>query len=198
MQQKSETGDASSDQPGTRRQRLNSAGDFADRQTENNTQGENVNPTLDSSTTRNPKSEINGQSESSMLDSSGDASIQTTEDTNGANGEADEGDCDTVTDQYLRTSLQMEASRSGGHRAGFDAFMTGFVLACFLSKHTTLKDDHKTVLGAGIRLASLAGAEALTNKLYAMGKDQPMIIARSNFCTTSKNHRERIQKLKKV
>jgi target of EGR1 protein 1 len=103
-----------------------------------------------------------------------------------------------ITDAYLQSSLRLEESRSGGHRAGFDAFMTGFVLACFISKHCTMGQDGGRVVGAGIKFSQLTGLEGLTNKIYATGKDQPIIVAKSNFCNPSKNHMDRMQKLRKM
>ncbi|XP_076441260.1 target of EGR1 protein 1-like [Babylonia areolata] len=117
--------------------------------------------------------------------------------TNKANG-IDEEDYDLITEAYLQSSLQLEKSRSGGHRAGFDAFMTGFILACLLSKHTTVDNAGLRAIGAGIQLRQLSGLESLCNKVYAMGKDHPMIVGKSNFCQPSKNHRERKEKLKKA
>lgn len=107
-------------------------------------------------------------------------------------------DYDIITDAYLKSSFELEQGRSGGHRAGFDAFMTGFIMACFLSKHTTVEDTGKRVVGAGLKLSQLSGVESLRNKIYATGKDHPITVSKSNFCNTSKNHREKIQQLRKA
>lgn len=111
---------------------------------------------------------------------------------------ADDIDYDVITDAYLKSSHQLEKGRSGGHRAGFDAFMTGFIMACVLSKHTTVDDTGDRVVGSSLKLSQLSGSESLTNKIYAMGKDQPMTVSKSNFCSPSKNHRDRIQRVRKA
>lgn len=131
--------------------------------------------------------------ESDSMDATGDSDRST----NGRQASGAETDFDIITDEYLKTSFQLESSRSGGHRAGFDAFMTGFIMACIISKHTSVEEGLERAVGASIKLSQLTGMDSLKNKIYAMGKDHPMTVSKSNFCSPSRNHRERIQKLKK-
>ena len=112
--------------------------------------------------------------------------------------DADNVDYDAITESYLKSSIQLEKGRSGGHRAGFDAFMTGFIAACILSKHTSVAETGERALGASIKLQQLTGVDALSNKIYTMGKDQAMIVGKSNFCNPSRNHRERMQQMRKA
>jgi len=64
--------------------------------------------------------------------------------------------------------------RMKGHRAGFDAFMTGYCFACYQtelqdSKHTNIMESR--------------------NKIYLTAKDMPLTILKSHFVKTSSNHR---------
>lgn len=82
-------------------------------------------------------------------------------------------------------------SRCGGHRAGFDAFMTGYIFASFLAKFGRVKDgatEGKTVADFGV-------AEELSNRVYLGGKDFPLQIASSNFSKPSKSHLEKWERL---
>lgn len=79
----------------------------------------------------------------------------------------------------LHTNNQPINSASGNHRAGFDAFMTGFCMACYhqkLKKH----DDREFV----------DGIPELINKLNLGGKDIPLKVEKSSYCKTSANHNE--------
>ena len=148
---------------------------------------------ISASQKRNPNnSSVEGASPTDTWEDSSDSVA------NSQKNGTDDIDYDVITDAYLKSSLQLEEGRSGGHRAGFDAFMTGFIMACFLSKHTTVNDTVDRVVGSSFKLSQLSGIESLSNKIYAMGKDQPMTVSKSNFCSPSKNHRERIQRLRKA
>lgn len=99
---------------------------------------------------------------------------------------------DSIMNAYLETSFKLDESRSGCHRAGFDAFMTGFVMACLLNKHTSVQEAQDFSFGAGLKLNDLDGVEKLRNKVYATGKDQPLLVSKSAFTSASKNHKERL------
>ena len=74
-------------------------------------------------------------------------------------------------------------SSSGGHRAGYDAFMTGFIYAVYL-----------TQLGVGERERKIAEWK---NKLYLCAKDYPLSVSKSNFAKQSKEHLEKIANIRK-
>lgn len=85
----------------------------------------------------------------------------------------------------------VSVSRCGGHRAGFDAFMTGYIFASFLAKFGRVKDgvsEGRTVRDFGV-------AEELSNRVYLGGKDFPLQIASSNFSKPSKSHLEKWERL---
>lgn len=77
-------------------------------------------------------------------------------------------------------------SRCVGHRAGVDAFMTGFIMATYFLRHG--QEQCK----AGSFQESV---EEFQNKIYLTAKDIPLIISKSTFAKTSKDHREKFSKL---
>lgn len=88
-------------------------------------------------------------------------------DADGDNGEdEDEGPDDAALPPGVLPNLK--AARSQGHRAGFDAYMTGYVLAA-----THLQHPEKTVQAE------------LANKLYLGGKPRPLLLVRSAYAKPS-------------
>ena len=99
------------------------------------------------------------------------------------------GDCDFLAQKP-----------SYGHRAGFDAFMTGYVFAHFaLSQNshqkpsTTESDDSRE-----FDEAVIAGLSSMRNRLSNRNKSVPLILARSQFDKTSPGHRENCDKIAKL
>lgn len=80
-------------------------------------------------------------------------------------------------------------NRSGGHRAGFDAFMTGYIFASLFIKHGRAAEGVTSLNDFGI-------AEEFGNKVYLGGKDFPLQIAQSNFAKPSKLHAEKWERLR--
>lgn len=65
----------------------------------------------------------------------------------------------------------------GTHRAGFDAFMTGYIFA--FAKNLTAKTEEST---------SAALLSGCLNKLFLSGKSVPLHVAKSTFSKSSKAH----------
>lgn len=80
-----------------------------------------------------------------------------------------------------------EIVRSGSHRAGFDAFMTGFILSTYISQYGSYTGK--------LQLKDL-GVDQMKNAIYLTAKDHPLMIVKSSFSKTSKEHKEKFMKLK--
>ena len=99
----------------------------------------------------------------------------------------------SVTPSASSTSTSLNC---GGHRAGFDAFMTGFSFATFIV-HSTLIDQESThqseavskLLGVPIRpeFSDLN----IVNRIYLVCKDIPFMIRKSAFARHSIGHSEK-------
>ena len=70
-------------------------------------------------------------------------------------------------------------SASGNHRAGFDAFMTGFCMATYYHRFKT--QNAATFVNS---------VSKFLNKLNLSGKDIPLKVEKSQYCKTSVNHNE--------
>ena len=78
---------------------------------------------------------------------------------------------------------------AGGHRAGFDAFMTGFSLATFLVHQTKLPRNPSDFMSESINSGSLV------NRVYLVSKDFPMLVQPSAFSKRSLQHDIKMKKL---
>ena len=74
---------------------------------------------------------------------------------------------------------------SFGHRAGFDAFMTGHTFACYA---VSLAKDLPGTSVECCREAVMAGLRVMQNCLGNRGKPIPLQIAKSHFSKTSAAH----------
>ena len=88
---------------------------------------------------------------------------------------------------------------SYGHRAGFDAFMTGYVFAHFAHFAAT-QTNHKQILpmvceSLEFNEAMIAGLSPMRNKLSNRNRPVPLILAKSQFDNTSPGHRENCAKI---
>lgn len=93
-------------------------------------------------------------------------------------------------------SKAVPANRSGGHRAGFDAFMTGYIFATFAAKYRKPCGGGDSATETGT-LGDFGIADELANKVYLGGKDFPLQIAASNFARPSKAHVEKWERLQR-
>ncbi|XP_072018967.1 target of EGR1 protein 1-like [Amphiura filiformis] len=86
---------------------------------------------------------------------------------------------------------------AGCHRAGFDAFMTGFAMATFVSQHGRVPSS-ADIPSIGASFVEFYALEELVNKLYLGGKDVPLQITKSHFSKPSVTHREKMKRLGKL
>ena len=84
------------------------------------------------------------------------------------------------------SSRETKKSRTAGHRAGFDAFMTGFVFAFFAARYGTAGDD------------AAFDMDEFKNRVFLSGKDFPLTVAKSNFAKYSKEHTEKFERILKT
>ena len=72
---------------------------------------------------------------------------------------------------------------AGGHRAGYDAFMTGLIYAVYQT--TMTGDERERKIGEW------------KNKLYLSAKDYPLTVSKSNFVKQSKEHLEKLARIRR-
>ena len=99
-----------------------------------------------------------------------------------------------------KVSNVTEQRPSYGHRAGFDAFMTGYVFAHFALTQTNLKEQATPTGSLPFDEVMIAALSSMRNRLSNRNKPVPLILARSQFDKTSPGHTEnhlKIEKLKK-
>lgn len=122
----------------------------------------------------------NGDAESKGSNS--EEIMQTDNGKNGTNSDIDiKLNCEEILKMLKGNMTDEETHANGGHRAGYDAFMTGFIYAVFRTECNGLKDK----------------CDEWKNKLYLGGKDYPLSVGKSNFSKHSKQHLEKIEKLRK-
>ncbi|XP_054764335.2 target of EGR1 protein 1-like [Lytechinus pictus] len=121
------------------------------------------------------------------------------------------------SNQTKPTSLAPK--KSGSHRAGFDAFMTGFATAAFIARFGSAKTPEgngqvqssaaRPIQGGQFtsRVGQLDqpkscvdwyGIGHLTNKLYLSGKNYPLAVAKSSFTKTSLLHKDKMDMIIKL
>ena len=88
-------------------------------------------------------------------------------------------------DGHVNQSIKK--TRNCGHRAGFDAFMTGYCMATYLLQLGKKNDENEL---------SLSSLGEIANKLSLAKKDVPLQIARSHFSKPSPSHTEKLKRLR--
>jgi len=80
-------------------------------------------------------------------------------------------------------------SNSGGHRAGYDAFMTAFSFSTFLVHQTQLPANPATFWPENIK------TDKLVNRIYLVSKDFPLLVQKSAFSKCSVQHDAKMRRL---
>uniref|UniRef100_A0A8D3AXA8 Target of EGR1, exonuclease n=1 Tax=Scophthalmus maximus TaxID=52904 RepID=A0A8D3AXA8_SCOMX len=94
------------------------------------------------------------------------------------------------SDHAAVTDAQKKKAEAGTHRAGFDAFMTGYI---FAHSCTLVKTD--AVGAAGVKEEEQSWLPTCLNKVYLSGKAAPLNVVKSTFSKSSKAH---VQKMATV
>lgn len=79
---------------------------------------------------------------------------------------------------------------SNGHRAGFDAFMTGYIFASAVSEKGVWTSKDKPFTAANIGLVDQV------NKMYLMGKNIPFLIRTGTYANKSAKHCNKIVRVR--
>ncbi|CAG2162619.1 unnamed protein product [Oppiella nova] len=85
-------------------------------------------------------------------------------------------------------SINTKQSKQGAHRAGYDAFMTGYYFASYLAVNA----KSRPLPSKPLNCKSL-GISAIVNNIYLTGKDQPLRVTASSFAKTSTNHKNKTE-----
>lgn len=98
-----------------------------------------------------------------------------------------------ITKKSVTFSPQKKKPDTGTHRAGFDAFMTGFIFAhsCAIDRKTEAREDESEIA----EQEEEQWLSSCVNKVYLSGKSVPLIIVKSSFAKSSKAHLQKIQML---
>ena len=93
----------------------------------------------------------------------------------------------TAVNGHVAAGPTARVLTSGGHRAGFDAFMTGFSYLAHLAQ-STAKSETDNLLSSG-------PANELKNKVHLVYKTSPLLIYKSSFAKVSQAHADKYRKL---
>ena len=95
----------------------------------------------------------------------------------------------THTPPLTNHTLPTHTRPSHGHRAGFDAFMTGHAFACYaLTLNSTQCGQNEQCTAR--EKAMIAGLSTMRNHLNNSGRSVPLLLTRSQFSRTSKAHKD--------
>ncbi|KAM9349308.1 target of EGR1 protein 1 [Symphorus nematophorus] len=101
----------------------------------------------------------------------------------------EDGGGDKFVDHPSKTDSQKKKNDTGTHRAGFDAFMTGYI---FAHSCTLIKRD---AAGGVEEEEQQSRLPTCLNKIYLSGKAAPLNVVKSTFAKSSKAH---VQKMEMV
>jgi len=93
------------------------------------------------------------------------------------------------TENKVEVDNKSTSSNSGGHRAGYDAFMTAFSFSTFLVHQTQLPAEPASFWPGDLK------ADRLVNKIYLVCKDFPLLVQKSAFAKCSVQHDAKMKRL---
>jgi target of EGR1 protein 1 len=97
------------------------------------------------------------------------------------------------------TSSEAIIHNTHGHRAGYDAFMTGFTLACLMAQQQQQTQQLQQQQQQQTPLPPrdfFAGLSDFRNKLFLSRKDFQLTISKSSYGKVSREHQKKMEKLK--
>lgn len=80
---------------------------------------------------------------------------------------------------------------SGAHRAGFDAFMTGFAFATYLVHNTSMEKTEPISRLLGVPIQPQFADFNIVNRIYLVCKDSPFMIRKSAYTKNSAGHAQK-------
>nr|XP_019966383.1 PREDICTED: target of EGR1 protein 1 [Paralichthys olivaceus] len=97
-----------------------------------------------------------------------------------------------VSDHSTGTDAQKKKAESGTHRAGFDAFMTGYI---FAYSRTFVKNKEAGAVEEECKEHEQPWLPSCLNKVYLSGKSAPLNVVKSTFSKSSKAHVQKMEML---
>ena len=94
-------------------------------------------------------------------------------------------------DQSSSADQKRTAPKQGAHRAGYDAFMTGYCLAFYMAVNAKSKPNATRPLNP-----KAMGISHVINNIYLTGKDQSLRITASSFAKPSAYHKNKISRIR--
>jgi target of EGR1 protein 1 len=98
---------------------------------------------------------------------------------------------DVIMEDVNCSTKRTNKNTSAGHRAGMDAFMTGYSYAAF-TWHKTKIVNEDAVTPLEIQDQTIA------NNMYLVAKEFPLLIKKSNFAKNSESHTEKYERIIKL
>lgn len=77
------------------------------------------------------------------------------------------------------------------HNAGFDSFMTGFVMLYYISKFSQFKSKSNSTTTTTISLNDFADFDRFMSNIYLTGKDYPFMVKKSFYSSTTVKHQNK-------